>query len=58
MLLAQGESMYTLYLEIIFVKKLIKEIYKNIKRIFINYHLIDDISYIINKKMNKLSIKN
>lgn len=58
MLLAQGESMYTLYLEIIFVKKLIKEIYKNIKRTFINYHLIDDISYIINKKMNKLSIKN
>lgn len=42
--------MYTLYLEIIFIKKLIKEIYKNImkniKRTFINYHLIDMIFHI------------
>lgn len=48
----RGKVCLHVYLKIIFVKKLIKEIRKNIKRTLTNYHLINMIFhiYIINKK--------
>lgn len=47
-----GKYVYTLFGNNNFVKKLIKEIRKNIKRTLTNYHLINMIFhiYIINKK--------
>lgn len=47
-----GKYVYTLLGNNNFVKKLIKEIRKNIKRTLTNYHLINMIFhiYIINKK--------